>query len=189
MYKLVSAILIHFLSASAAVVAEEGNVAVSPDYQLEPGDVLAVSVWKEEGLQLEVLVRPDGKLSFPLAGEIQGQGRSVEQVRQQITDGIAEYISDPVVTVSLIQNNGNRVYVLGRVNKPGEFGISRNIDVMQALAMAGGLTPFAVTKDIRILRRDDGVQQSIGFNYNEVEKGINLGQNIVLQAGDVIVVP
>ncbi len=169
--------------------ADSGSGAVNSDYQLEPGDVLSVSVWKEEGLQQEVLVRPDGKVSFPLAGEIQGQGRSVEQVRMQITEGIAEYIPDPVVTVSLIQNAGNRLYVIGRVNKPGEFAINRYIDIMQALAMAGGVTPFAVTKDIKILRRVDGVQQSIQFNYNEVEKGINLDQNIVLRAGDVVVVP
>ena len=173
----------------AADATEAGSAALNPDYQLEPGDILSVSVWKEEGLQQELLVRPDGKVSFPLAGELQGQGRSVEQVRQEITAGIDEYIPDPVVTVSLIQNNGNRLYVIGRVNKPGEFGMNRYIDVMQALAMAGGLTPFAVTKDIKILRRADGVQQSIGFNYNEVEKGVNLEQNIVLRAGDVVVVP
>ena len=162
-----------------------------PDqYLLQPGDVLLVSVWKEEDLNQEVIIRPDGRISFPLAGEVVAAGQSLEAVRKSIKKGLTKYIPDPVVTVSVRQLSGNRVYVIGKVNRPGEFPILSNVDVMQALSMAGGTSTYAALNKIKILRRDkNGKQKAISFQYGDIEKGKNLEQNIILKAGDVVVVP
>jgi polysaccharide biosynthesis/export protein len=158
-------------------------------YAVKPGDVLAVSVWKEPDLQGPVLVRPDGTFSVPLAGQIDARGHSVLELQQMITEKLKKYIADPVVTVSISEVKGNKVYVLGQVNKPGEFVVNPRVDVMQALSMAGGTTAYAALGDIVILRRTDSGQQSLPFHYADVARGKNLQQNIMLQAGDVVVVP
>lgn len=165
------------------------GVFAGDSYSLQPGDILEISVWKEPDLQREVLVRPDGGISFPLVGNIKAKNSSVQDVNKEITTRLSKYIPDPVVTVSLKQMLGNRVYVVGKVLKPGEFLINRNIDVMQALSMAGGLNPFADGDEIMILRRINGVQKSIPFHYGSVVDGKDLTQNIVLWPGDVVVVP
>lgn len=158
-------------------------------YQIQPGDVLIVSVWKEENLIQDVIVRPDGQITFPLVGEISAAENSVETLRREISKRLAKYIPDPVVTVSIRQLAGNKIYVIGKVNRPGEFPIVRDVDVMQALSMAGGTSTYAAVNDIKILRREKGALKALSFKYAEVEKGKRLEQNIVLQAGDVVVVP
>jgi polysaccharide export outer membrane protein len=154
-----------------------------------PGDRLQVSVWKEPDLQLEVLVRPDSAFSFPLAGDISTKGRSVVELQTELTQRLGRYISSPVVTVSVIEVLGNKIYVIGQVNRPGDFVVNPRVDVMQALSMAGGLTAFANTNDIKILRRTGSRQSAISFKYNDVLKGRDLEQNILLQSGDIVVVP
>ena len=158
-------------------------------YEVLPGDLLQVSVWKEPDLQLEVLVRPDGAFSFPLAGDISTANKSVPELQAQLTQRLARYIADPVVTVSVSQVLGNKIYVIGQVNTPGEFVVNPQVDVLQALAMAGGTTPFADLNSIRILRRSDSVQTALSFDYKDVIRGRNLEQNVMLQSGDVVVVP
>jgi polysaccharide export outer membrane protein len=159
-------------------------------YQVQPGDVLQVSVWKEADLQREVLVQPDGRFSFPLAGIIDVRGKSVVQLKKEIEERLGALISDPVATVSVSQISGNKVYIIGQVNKPGEFVMSRRLDVAQALSMAGGMTTFADSDDIRILRRNGkGEQTAIRFDYGDIENGSKLSQNIILQGGDLIIVP
>jgi polysaccharide export outer membrane protein len=158
-------------------------------YKIQPGDVLSVSVWKEEDLTKDVIVRPDGRISFPLVGEAAAAGSSVDDLRQLITERLTKYIPDPVVTVSVAQLSGNTIYVIGKVNRPGSFPIVRNVDVMQALSLAGGTSTYAALNDIKILRRSGGQLQALSFKYGEVEKGKRLEQNLVLQAGDVVVVP
>jgi polysaccharide export outer membrane protein len=176
---------------SVDLLAAEPLESMAPDsYKLRPGDIVAVSVWQEPGLEQLVLVRPDGGISFPLAGDLQAAGLTVGGLSLTLKEKLKKYISDPVVTVTLQEIPGNRVYILGRVNKPGDFPlVTRDITVMQALAMAGGLTPFADEKKIKVLRTVDGTQRPIAFDYNKVRRGLALEQNIVLQAGDVIVVP
>ncbi len=147
-------------------------------------------MWKEPDLQGPVLVRPDGSFSFPLAGQIDARGtHRGSSCSSCVTDKLKKYISDPVVTVSISEVKGNKVYVLGQVNKPGEFIVNPRVDVMQALSMAGGTTAFAALGDIVILRRTENGQQSLPFRYADVARGRNLQQNIMLQAGDVVVVP
>tara|TARA_R110002073_G_scaffold192087_1_gene350842 strand:- start:661 stop:1233 length:573 start_codon:yes stop_codon:yes gene_type:complete len=159
------------------------------DYGVQPGDILAVSVWKEDGLQADVLVRPDGKFSFPLTGDIIATGRSIDAIRDSVIEQIAEYIPDPVVTVQLRQILGNKVYVIGKVLRPGEIVMTHDVDVMQALSIAGGTTTFADLDDIKILRRSDGALIAISFAYSDVERGRSLEQNILLTPGDIVVVP
>jgi polysaccharide export outer membrane protein len=163
--------------------------AADEPYRIQAGDLLFVSVWKEQELQGEVLVRPDGGMSFPLTGDMQAAGHTVDEVRLAIDAKLRKYIPEPVVTVTIKQIGGNRVYVLGKVNRPGEYPFSRALDVMQALSLAGGATPFAAVNDIRILRRDGEKQISIAFHYSDVEKGRTLEQNVLLHSGDTVVVP
>lgn len=175
--------------ALAANPPAPATVQVQDAYTVKPGDVLSISVWKEPDLQGPVLVRPDGTFSFPLVGQLDARGKTASDLQQQVTDKLRKYISDPVVTVSIQEVKGNKVYVIGQVNKPGEFVVNPRVDVMQALSMAGGTTPFAALGEIVILRRTDGGQQSMPFKYADVARGRNLQQNIILQAGDVVVVP
>jgi len=158
-------------------------------YRLQPGDAIQVTVWKETDLTNEVLVRPDGGISFALAGELQAAGHTVAELTAMLEKRIRRFEPDAVVTVTMKAVTGNRVYVIGKVAKPGDFLLSRPLDVMQALSLAGGATPFADTNDIRILRRDGTRQSSIAFRYNDVERGRRLEQNILLQSGDTVVVP
>ena len=159
------------------------------DYQIKPGDTLIVSVWKEPDLTMEVLVRPDGKFSFPLAGDVDARGKSVEEVRQALVGKIESYIPDVAATVMLKSMEGNKAYVVGKVLKPGPIIMNSETNVMQALSWAGGAAQFASLKNIVILRGQGGSQTAIPFNYDKVEDGEALEQNIVLQPGDVVVVP
>ena len=173
--------------ASAATAAEIRNV--TPDYQIGPEDVLEISVWKEEGLKKEVLVRPDGGITFPLAGDMQAAGKTARQLQQEIVKRLDKFIADPVVSVAVLKVACNRVYVIGKVNKPGEYVAGRYVDVLQALSMAGGLTPFAAENDIKVLRKENGKDVVFLFRYAQVKAGRNLEQNIPLKGGDVVVVP
>lgn len=185
-----SVLLIAFASAVASEVKiGEVKVAADPSYLIQAGDVLIVSVWKEPDLQAEVLVRPDGGLSFPLAGDLQAAGKTVTELQTNLASNLKKYIPDPVVTIGIKLIGGNRIYVLGKVNRPGEFPLSRPLDVMQALSLAGGATPFADLNDVRVLRRDGDRQTAIRFRYNDVEQGRRLEQNILLKSGDTVVVP
>lgn len=177
------------LCIAAATGWAQDDSSNTSAYRVLPGDLLQVSVWKEPDLQLDVLVRPDAAFSFPLAGDISTKGRSVTDLQSELTRRLGRYISDPVVTVSVKAVLGNKVYVIGQVNRPGDFVVNPSVDVMQALSMAGGSTPFAALNDIKILRRNENKQVAISFRYNDVVKGKDLTQNIVLQSGDIVVVP
>jgi polysaccharide export outer membrane protein len=134
-------------------------------------------------------VRPDGRITFPLAGDLMAAGQTIAQLTQAIAAKLVQFIPAPVVTVTLTENLGNRIYVTGRVNRPGVYLVNQDVDVLQALALAGGLTPFADRDDITILRRENGVQRAIPFNFKEVQRGKRLQQNIVLLPGDTVLVP
>jgi polysaccharide export outer membrane protein len=178
------------LSAARLSVADTAAADVArSSYRLQPGDVIDVSVWKEADLQKEVLIRPDGGFTFPLAGEVDARGKSVENVRAILAERLQKYVPTPVVTVAVKAIAGNRVYVVGKVNHAGDFPLSNQIDVMQAITLAGGTTPYAAVNDIVILRRQNGQQQAFSFHYSDVSRGRNLAQNILLESGDVVVVP
>jgi polysaccharide export outer membrane protein len=172
-----------------AGIAGAGAATADTAYRLQPGDILQISVWKEAELQGEVLIRPDGGLSFPLAGELTGAGRTVEDLRGDLEGRLRKLVPDATVSVTVKAVAGNRVYVIGKVAKPGDFPLNRPTDVMQALSLAGGATPFADLNAIKILRRNGATQSAIAFRYTDVERGARLEQNIVLQGGDTVVVP
>ena len=175
--------------ATTSPVKDAQETELRNIYIVQPGDILAISVWKEKDLQGDVAVRPDGGINFPLAGDIVVAGKTIEQIQKDIAAKLAKYVPDPVVTAAVKQSQGNKIYVIGKVNKPGEFSSNRTIDVMQALSMAGGPNPYAAVNKIKILRRVNGELKSIPFKYSRVEKGEDLEQNIILQGGDVVVVP
>jgi polysaccharide biosynthesis/export protein len=174
----------------AAQAFEPPRLVPADPYRIQPGDILSITVWKEEDLQGDVLVRSDGGLSFPLAGEILAMPMTVDELRKEIARRLEPYVPNPVVTVALKQSGGNRIYVLGKVNRPGEFPFGKPIDVMQAISLAGGTTSYASLDDIKILRRKSGGHQdAINFRYSEVAQGRGLEQNILLISGDTVVVP
>lgn len=163
--------------------------ATTQAYIIGPGDVLSISVWKEEGMQLEVLVKPDGGITFPLAGDINVSGMSTSELRTELTEKLRRYIPKPEVTVSVLKSVSNKIYVVGKVNRPGEFIATHYMDVLQALSLAGGLTPYADSDDIKIMRRTGDSRQVFEFDYDEVISGERLDMNIILKAGDTVVVP
>jgi polysaccharide export outer membrane protein len=174
-----------WLTGTTAFAAE----STPEGYRLQPGDLLQVVVWKETDLQSEVLIRPDGGISFALAGDMQAAGLTTDQLRSELETRVRVLVPGAVVTVSVKAPNGNRVYVIGKVVRPGDFPLLRPIDVMQAISMAGGVTPFANGDAIRVLHRDGTEQKSSRFRYSDVAKGRHLEQNILLQSGDTVIVP
>jgi polysaccharide export outer membrane protein len=180
-------VFVIFLLLCGAAFA--GDSGVKLGYHLQPGDVLQVVVWKETDLQSEVLIRPDGGISFPLAGDIWAAGRTTDELRTELETRVRKLVPDAVVTVSVKAPNGNRVFVIGKVNRPGDFPLLRPTDVMQALSLAGGATPFANTNKIRVLHREGSHQTSIRFRYSDVARGRNLEQNVLLESGDTVIVP
>jgi polysaccharide export outer membrane protein len=137
----------------------------------------------------QVVVLPDGMISFPLAGELQAQGRTVSDLQLALKTKLTEYLSDPVVTVSVINVSGNTIHILGKVITPGNFVMSQPLDVIQALSLAGGLSPYAEENNIVVLRRQNGKQEVLPVKYGSIKKGQNLASNILLKSGDVIVIP
>lgn len=158
-------------------------------YVIGPADTLQISVWEDESLRRDLVVPPDGVISFPLVGDIDITGMNTTQLREVAAKRIQEFVPDATVTVMLLQINDLKAYVIGKVARPGVFPINMNTTVLQFLAMAGGLNPFAAAGKIMVLRQEGGKTIKIPFDYNEVEKGQRLEENIVLKRGDVVVVP
>lgn len=168
---------------------EEGHVSASFGFYLGPEDLLEISVWNDEALSKQVIVRPDGKISFPLIGDILVQGRTVEEVRHEIEKKIRIYVPDALLTVMVIRVSSPKVYVVGKVVKPGVYIMPEPIRVIQALAIAGGITTFSDSDDILIIREENGLQKIMEFDYRKVANGKALEQNIYLKSGDTIIIP
>lgn len=187
---MVVACLVSLTPAFAAKPAAVGEPIVSGgDYLIGPEDTLQIDVWKEKDLQKEVLVRPDGWITFPLVGNIEAKGKTAQQLQDEITEWLRQYIPNPVVTVSVQKIASYKIYVIGRVNKPGDYIVGHYIDVLQALTLAGGLTPYAEEKKIKVVRKNNGKETILPFDYSAVKKGKRMEQNINLMSGDVIIVP
>ncbi len=173
----------------ALVPAPRTPAQQTQPYTLHPGDQLEIGVWKEPELQKTITVRPDGRFSFPLVGEIVASGRTVSEIHKEIESKLERYIPEPVVSVTLTNVGGNKIYVIGQVNQPGAFVMNPQMNVLQALSLAGGMTPFASVNNISIIRSSGGRQSVLPFRYEDVSRGRNLQQNIMLESGDVVVVP
>jgi polysaccharide export outer membrane protein len=174
--------------AMASDAAQKGQTT-DPNYVIGAQDVLDISVWKEAEVSRVVPVRPDGKISLPLLNDVQAAGLTPAQLAAQITDSLKKFVTNPQVTVIVTTINSQRVYILGEVVRPGAFPMLPGMTVMQALSSAGGFTPFAKTKSIYVLRQESGKKVKYPFNYKEAINGKNAEQDIVLKAGDTIVVP
>jgi polysaccharide export outer membrane protein len=160
------------------------------DYHIHPGDKILIGLYDDPKMQpVEITVAPDGKLAFPLIGVISAGGKTVDQLRVEMETKLKKFVSEPVVTVAVTQVLGNVAYVIGQVNKPGSFIMNPTINVLQALALAGGGNPYAKMDGIIILRSAPGGQRVLSFHYGQVASGRNLEQNVQLEAGDVVVVP
>jgi polysaccharide export outer membrane protein len=188
-YSVLKAVLLTGFLAFFSAASGQDTDTDSGAYTVKPGDQLLISVWKEEDLVQEVIIRPDGGYSFPLAGDMSAKGKTVDRISTELTQRLERYIPDLVVTVAVTAINGNKIYVIGQVNSPGAFVMNPRIDVMQALSMAGGTTAFASLNDIKVLRRTNSSQTVMPFRYNDVVRGRNVEQNIMLVSGDVVVVP
>lgn len=158
-------------------------------YRIGPEDILKISVWKDESLSKEALVRPDGNISFPLIGDIMASGKAVEELQKEVKERLTPFISDPSVNVEMIKVNYYKIYVLGRVTRSGEYLVGHPPDILQVLSMAGGLTPFAAENQIKIFRRRNGKEEIFNFRLGDVKSGKHLEQNIILMPGDEVVVP
>lgn len=161
----------------------------SADYKIGPQDMVRVDVWKEPDISRTIPVRPDGKISLPLLNDVQAAGLTSMQLAGVIREGLTKYITNPQVTVTVTEINSRRVYCNGEVIKPGALALLPNMTALQAISSCGGFTQFARIKSIYILRVEDGKQVQHPFNYKDVVKGKKAEDNILLQPGDVIVVP
>ena len=172
------------------VTSANGAMAGNDHYLIGNEDVLAINVWKEPDVSRMVPVRSDGKISLPLIGEVQAAGRTPKELESQIAKGLRDYISEPEVTVIVQETKSRRFSILGQVQRPGSYLLNGDMRVLDAIAIAGGFRDFAKVKNIRILRQQaEGKQVSLPFNYKDVVKGTNPGQNVELQPKDTIYVP
>ena len=192
MLKLVVLVLFALVLCAPLVSADAGADqpgAVGADYILGPGDILDISAWQNPALAKLVTVLPDGKISFPLIGEVMAGGKTVAQLKGELEEKIIRYVPDPTLSVIVHQVNSMMVYVIGKVNQPGRHLLNANINVLQVLAMAGGFNPFANRGKVKIFRQQGGDTVIFPFDYDEVADGKKLDTNITLKRGDVIVVP
>ena len=156
-------------------------------FKIGPEDILLVRVWREPELSSAVEVRPDGKITLPLIGELQAAGETADTLRNKVVEALSEYINKPEVMVSIQAVRSRRYHITGEVNRPGAYPLVVPINVLEALTNAGGFREFANTKKITILRK--GVEKPLKFNYNDVIRGKNMEQNIPVENGDFIHVP
>lgn len=161
----------------------------SDKYLLNAGDILDISVWNESNLQRSVVVLPDGSISFPLAGDLTAKGKSVTELEAELTKKLSKFLNEPDITVVVSKVSGNTIHILGKVSNPGSFIMNQQFTVMQALSLAGGLSPYAEENNITVLRTSGGSEKAISVHYADIKKGKDLSTNIKLQSGDVIVVP
>jgi polysaccharide biosynthesis/export protein len=168
--------------------ARPTQTALPDDYKLQTGDKLRIEVYKDAQLSQSVQIRPDGKITLPLVGDIAALGLTPIDLRERVTTALKDYMNNPVVTVIVVEGTVPTAYVVGEVNHPGPVTLQGNMTVLQALSLAGGLKDFADAKNIRILRKGLAGQQTIPFNYKDAIKGSSAA-SVALQAGDTIVVP
>jgi polysaccharide biosynthesis/export protein len=164
-------------------------VPTPPGYVIGPDDVLQVLFWREKDLSADVTVRPDGMISLPLLNDLPVSGLTPDQLREKVTEAAKRFVEDPSVTVVVKEIKSRRVFITGQVAHPGPYPLTAPTSVLQLIATAGGLTEFADSKNITIMRTENGRPVSLPFNYRDVTKRKNLQQNIELRPGDTVIVP
>lgn len=177
----------------AMVVAWAGlawsQAPAPPSYRIGPNDLLNIYVWKEQDLTQDLTVLPDGRITFPLIGEVLAAGRTVTELKEAITEKLEKYVTAPEVTVIVRESRSRVLYTIGKIGRPGPLMLAPDMTVIQALSAAGGFTEWADTKNVLIIRREGEKETQLKFNYKDFTGGSNLDQNILLKPGDTIVVP
>jgi len=169
--------------------ADQITASYLGSYVIGPGDVLAVDVWREAELSKQVTVRLDGKISLPLISDVQAAELTCEDLQDRITEKYKDFVDVPEVSVTLLQSNSRKVYILGKVNGPGEYPLHKDLTFLQAISLAGGLGPWADPSEIRLVRKIEGVERTFKIDYNAIVSGEDLSQNIHLRPDDTIFVP
>jgi polysaccharide biosynthesis/export protein len=173
-------------------IAEEKSTQAEPvalHYLIGPGDLLSIFVWKETDLTRDVTVMPDGRITYPLVGEIDTADLTVTGLKEKITEKLKNFISSPEVTVIIRESRSQQIYTLGKVTRPGQLQLAPSMTVLQALSAAGGCTEWADTKNIMIIRRSHGKEEMFRFNYQDILSGKDLKQNVLLEPNDTIIIP
>lgn len=182
-----------FFALSLLLVSAKAELALAADkpdiYQLRQGDTVLISVWREDSLQKEVVVLPDGSITFPLIGRVEVAGLGTPEIERRITAKLKEFLPEPVVTVVISKIDGNRAYVMGKVMHPGSLIISGPITVLQAISIVGGFEKFADEGGINVIRAKSDGQEIFPVHYKNIISGKDMSSNILLKAGDTIVVP
>ena len=163
--------------------------SVESHYLIGANDIINIFVWKEPGLTQDISVMSDGRISFPMIGEIMAKGKTVSELKEIITEKLKDYVTDPLVTVMLRESRSRPIYIIGKVNHPGTYPLLSDITILQALSIAAGFTEWADTKHIVVVRREGRKDVMHDFNYQDFISGKNLSQNILLEPNDTIVVP
>jgi polysaccharide export outer membrane protein len=172
-----------------AAVAPVISTAVPGDYTIGAEDVLGIIVWREPDMSVDATVRPDGKISLPLINEVAATGLTPDELRARLVDAAKQFVENPSVTVVVRQINSRRVFITGNVGRPGPYPLGGQTTVLQLIAIAGGLGEYADRQGVRIMRFDNGASIALPFNYEDIARGKNLQQNIVLRPGDTVLVP
>jgi polysaccharide export outer membrane protein len=165
------------------------GVALPAGYVIGPDDALAIVVWREKDMSTDVVVRPDGKITLPLLNDLQAAGLTPDQLRQAVEKAAAKYVAEPNATVIVKAINSRKVHILGDVVKAGTYPLSGDMTVLQLIALAGGLQEYADEKHITVMRKEDGTDRVLKFNYRDVVRQKNLSQNVLLKPGDTVIVP
>jgi polysaccharide export outer membrane protein len=180
-------VVLGFIVSLGTAVAQ--TPAPESSYRIGPNDILNIFVWKEADLTRDVTVMPDGKITYPLIGEITAQGQTASELKKTITEKLQNFVTAPEVTVIVKESRSQVVYTVGKLTRPGPYPLAPGMTVMQALSAAGGFAEWADPKNIMIIRREGGKEIQLRFNYKEFTSGERLEQNIVLKPGDTLVVP
>ena len=170
---------------------QTGSAKAGPkDYQIGAGDILEITIWKEPDLSREaVLVRTDGKISFPLLNDVQAAGLTPLEMKKNMEAGLKDFISNPFVTITVRRPESQKIYILGEVRNTSEYPLTKNLTVLQAFALAGGFTEWASKKEIILMRKEGGSDKIYRINYKNIIKGKDISQNLKLKADDTIIVP
>lgn len=175
--------------AAGTETETQASDPLATSYRLNAGDLLQISVWREEELNRQVLVQPDGSISFPLVGQIMAEGRTAGELEAEIGEQLERFIPQAVATVELLEVRGNKIFVMGEVLRPGEYQMSGPLTVVQAISLAGGFNQFAARDRIRVLRDEGDEEVAYTVDYDCVASSTNVAANVPLQAGDTVIVP
>jgi len=179
-------------SVKTLAMHEESNPATSTSddsYLIGPGDILSIDVWKEPDLSKQVSVRLDGHISLPLVNDVEAAGLTSTELREQLEEKLKDFVDVPEVSVTLRESRSKRIYLLGKINRPGEYALQKNMTIVQAISLAGGLAEWADSSDIKLIRKIKGTEKTFRVDYDAIVSGEDLGQNIFLQPDDTLFVP